>query len=57
MAVTQEEYYQCKDCGAVVVAVKGSADGDLKCCNKKMEMVAPDEAKKIASEMPKPGAP
>ena len=57
MAVITEEYYQCDNCNSVVVAVRGSDEGTLKCCNKNMDMVAPDEAKRIRDTMPKPGAP
>jgi len=57
MTVVQEEYYRCNTCHAVVAVVKGSDDGMLKCCNKNMEMIAPDEAKRVRDSMPKPGGP
>jgi len=50
------DVHKCPDCGCIVSVMKGG-EGDLTCCNKKMVVVTPDEAKKLSFGLARPGAP
>jgi superoxide reductase len=52
----RSDVYKCTACGSIVAVLKGG-EGELKCCEKPMVDVTPDEAKRIIYDWWRPGAP
>jgi desulfoferrodoxin-like iron-binding protein len=50
------EVYKCESCGMVVTILK-DGEGRLSCCDKEMQEVTPDEAKRLSYGMQRPGTP
>jgi desulfoferrodoxin-like iron-binding protein len=50
------DVHKCPHCGCIVSVLKGG-EGHLKCCDKAMVEVTPDEAKKLSYGLARPGAP
>ena len=52
----KSDVYKCNACGCIVAVLK-DGEGDLNCCDNKMQEVTPDDAKKLTHAMARPGAP
>ena len=52
----KSDVFKCELCGSIIAVLKGG-QGDLKCCDKAMSNVTPDEAKRFIYDWSRPGAP
>ena len=52
----KSDVFKCEMCGSIIAVLKGG-QGDLKCCDKAMSDVTPDEAKRFIFDWSRPGAP
>ncbi len=52
----KSDVHKCEKCGCIVAVLTGG-EGDLVCCDRQMNKVTPDEAKKLTHGMGRPGTP
>lgn len=52
----KSEVFKCRACGNII-AVLQPGQGELKCCETKMDNVTPNEARRLIHDWTRPGTP